>query len=86
MKNDGKDENLVNLKDWKKQKAKDDQEKAKAQAKAKAASGASSSGVPSGIATKVIIALFVIGLLWLAMPANFFNILLTTITGGSAGH
>jgi hypothetical protein len=61
------DKNLVDLKDWKKQKARTEREKTRA-------SGNGNGGpvnMSSPRVQKVVLAVFILFILWLAMPKDF---------------
>ena len=70
------DENLVRLKDWQKKKAAEAREAERQKAKATGRVG------NQALMGKVVLAAFVILILWLAMPAGYLTILTRTFTGG----
>lgn len=69
------DENLVSLKAWQQKKA---EESRKAERQTARAAGR---GTNQALAAKLVLAAFVVLLLWLAMPAGYLNILTHTFTG-----
>ncbi|MCD2171702.1 hypothetical protein [Rhizobium sp. C4] len=71
------DENLVSLKDWQKKKAEAARE-AERQKPRRPGGG----GPNPALAGKLVLAVFVLLILWLAMPAGYLNILTRTFTGG----
>lgn len=71
------DPNLVNLKDWKKQKAQQDREKARA--KPKAAGGGGGIDMSSALAKRLALGAFILVILWLAMPKDFVATILQSI-------
>lgn len=71
------DENLVSLKDWQKKKA-----EAAREAERKKPRQSGGGGPNPALAGKVVLAVFVLLILWLAMPAGYLNILTRTFTGG----
>jgi hypothetical protein len=73
------DENLVNLKDWQKKKA--EQARAAERQKTRPA-GAAGGRLNPALGAKLVLAAFVLLILWLAMPAGYLDILTRTLTGG----
>ena len=71
------DENLVSLKDWQKKKA-----EAAREAERKKPRQPGGGGPNPALAGKLVLAVFVLLILWLAMPAGYLNILTRTFTGG----
>ena len=71
------DPNLVNLKDWKKQKTQ--QEREKERAKPKATSGGGGIDMSSMLARRLALGAFIIVILWLAMPKDFVATILQSL-------
>lgn len=76
MAGNNEDENLVSLKEWQKKKA--EQAREAERQKPRQPGG----GLNPVLAGKIVLAIFVLLILWLAMPAGYLNILTRTFTGG----
>lgn len=70
------DENLVRLKDWQKKRAAEAREAERQKARASGRVG------NQALAGKLVLAAFIVLILWLAMPAGYLSILTRTFTGG----